>query len=198
MKKMMMIAVMMVATLAASAQQEVGTWSVTPKVGFNLANITDADDADMKFGLVAGADLTYQLSDVFAVSAGAFYSVQGAKSKMKIGGETYDLTAKLDYINVPILANYYVIPGLAIKAGIQPGFNVKHKGEYETHGSSYEGDIEHFKSFDLAIPLGLSYEFSDFVIDARYNLGLTKIYDAEGSSSKNSVFQFTIGYKIPF
>lgn len=198
MKKLMILAVMMLTAMTASAQQEVGTWSVTPKVGINLATITDSDDASMKFGLVAGADLMYQISEKFGISAGAFYSMQGAKNKIKEGGVTINNTAKLDYINIPILANFYVIPGLAIKAGLQPAFNLKHKYKSESHGASYEDDYPHFKSFDLAIPIGLSYEFSNFVIDARYNLGLTKIVDIEGSSSKNSVIQFTVGYIIPF
>ena len=190
MKKVMILAVMMVASLTASAQ-----WSVTPKVGINLANITNADDASMRFGLVAGADLTYRVSQPFAISVGAFYSMQGAKENVKIDGVKVEEKANLDYINLPILANVYVVPGLAIKAGIQPGFNVKHKYKVESQGYSYEGDIEDFNSFDLSIPFGLSYEISDFVIDARYNLGLTKLIDEE--KSKNSVFQFTVGYKIP-
>ena len=195
MKKVMILAVMMVATLTASAQQAVGTWSVTPKLGMNLATVTNADDAKMKFGLVAGADLTYQIAQPFAISVGAFYSMQGAKGDESELGLKVDESVNLDYINVPIMANIYVVPGLAIKAGIQPGFNVKHKAKVEAKGESYEQDIPDFKSFDFSIPLGLSYEFSDFVIDARYNLGLTDlIEDAKG---KNSVIQFTVGYKIP-
>lgn len=194
MKKLMMIAALMVATLSANAQQPVGTMSITPKVGANLATVTDGDDAKMKFGLVAGADFTYQIAEPFALSVGAFYSMQGAKGD----GDGVDTKLNFDYINVPILANYYIIPGLAIKAGIQPGFNVKHKIKVEANGYSEEGDMSHFKSFDLSIPLGLSYEFSDFVIDARYNLGLTKLVDHGDANSKNSVIQFTVGYKIPF
>ena len=192
MKKLLILAVVALASLTASAQQGVGTWSVTPKVGFNVATITDTDYG-MKFGVVTGADLTYQLAEKFAITAGAFYSMQGAKEKEN--GVTY--TAKLDYINVPLLANFYVIPGLAIKAGLQPGFNVGHKDKFESDGGSIEDDIEHFKSFDLSIPIGASYEFNDFVIDARYNFGLTKLVDQPGNSSKNSVIQFTVGYKIP-
>ena len=193
-----MIAAMMVATLSANAQQSVGTWSVTPKVGVNLATITDADDASMKIGLVAGADVTYQLAEPFAISVGAFYSMQGAKGDETINGVKVDETMNIDYINIPIMANYYVIPGLAIKAGIQPAFNVKHEAKVEASGDSYTSDIDHFKSLDISIPLGASYEFGDFVIDARYNLGLTKLIDISGYNSKNSVFQFTVGYKIPF
>ena len=40
MKKMMMIAAMMVATLSANAQNEVGQFSLKPTVGLNIANIT--------------------------------------------------------------------------------------------------------------------------------------------------------------
>ena len=193
MKKLMIFAVMMLSAMTASAQQEVGTWSVTPKVGINLAKVTDANDASMKVGLVAGADLNYQIAEKFAVSAGVFYSMQGAKSK----DDGIKTTAKLDYINIPILAQFYVVPGLALKAGIQPAFNVKHKYNVESGGSSAEADYPDFKTFDFSIPLGVSYEFSNFVIDARYNLGLTKLVD-NGESSKNSVIQFTVGYIIPF
>lgn len=124
--------------------------------------------------------------------------MQGAKETGHFWGHNLDVKYNLDYINVPILANYYVIPGLAIKAGIQPGFNVKHKVKADTDGISEEADLSDFKSFDLSIPLGLSYEISDFVIDARYNLGLTKIIDNGDAKNKNSVIQITVGYKIPF
>ena len=87
----------------------------------------------------------------------------------------------LDYINVPVLANVYVAPGLAVKLGLQPGFLVSDN----SIGT---------KSFDLSIPVGLSYEFNNFVIDGRYNLGAIKIW--EPSDSKNSVFQVTLGYKF--
>ena len=74
----MMIAVMMVATLTASAQQEPGTWSITPKVGFNLANLAgDIDHNSMKFGLVAGAEALYQFTPMVGLSAGLLYSMQG-------------------------------------------------------------------------------------------------------------------------
>ena len=177
MKKFMMMVAMAFATLTASAQAEAGTLTLKPLVGINVANITDGN-GDAKVGLAAGAELGYQLNESFAVTAGAIYSMQGAKN------DGYKLN--LDYINIPILANYYITKGLAVKAGIQPAFNVKAEGEY--------GDIEGFKSFDLSIPVGLSYEISDFVIDARYNWGMTKLLD--GFDHKNTVFQFTVGYKF--
>ena len=181
MKKFMMMVAMAFATLTASAQAEAGTLTLKPLVGINVANITDGN-GDAKVGLAAGAELGYQLNESFAVTAGAIYSMQGAKN------DGYKLN--LDYINIPILANYYITKGLAVKAGIQPAFKVKSKAKAE--GVSV--DMDGFKSFDLSIPVGLSYEVSDFVIDARYNWGMTKLLD--GFDHKNTVFQFTVGYKF--
>ena len=181
MKKFMMMVAMAFATLTASAQAEAGTLTLKPLVGINVANITNSD-ADAKVGLAAGAELGYQLNESFAVTAGAIYSMQGAKSE--------GVKLNLDYINIPILANYYITKGLAVKAGIQPAFKVK--AEAKVDGKSY--DMDGSKSFDLSIPVGLSYEISDFVIDARYNWGMTKLLD--GFDHKNTVFQFTVGYKF--
>ena len=166
----MMIAAMMVAAISVNAQNEVGQITLKPLVGINLADVTDAPGADMRVGLAAGVEAEYGVAEKFSLSAGAIYSMQGVKH------------GKLDYINIPLLANYYVIPGLAIKAGVQPAFNV----------TSEEG--ANSKSFDLSIPVGASYEFSNFVLDARYNFGVTKIWDAV--DCKNSVIQITLGYKF--
>ena len=49
-------------------------------------------------------------------------------------------------------------------------------------------------TFDLSIPVGLSYEYKNFVLDGRYNFGVTNI--SKNGNPKNSVFQFTLGYKF--
>src|SRR3712207_9280389 len=85
------------------------------------------------------------------------------------------------YINVPIMANVYVVNGLAVKLGVQPGFAV----------DKADSDIN---TVDFSIPVGASYEYKNIVLDARYNWGVTKLYD--GGKSKNSVFQVTLGYKF--
>lgn len=188
MKKMMMIAVMLVATLTASAQQDPGTWSITPKVGFNLANLAgDIDHNNIKFGLVAGAEAMYQFTPMVGLSAGLLYSMQGCELD---GDSKYNI----DEINIPILANFYVAPNFALKAGLQPAFVASAKAK----GTKVEYDIkDNTQSIELCVPIGASYEFSSFVIDARYNLGVSKVFKGDGSV-RNSVFQITVGYKIPF
>ncbi len=123
MKKLFLIAAMMLATLSANAQNEVGQWSIKPMAGINLATMTKTTDSKMRVGLAAGAELAVGAAENFEVSAGVLYSMQGVKGKGDLDGLTY----KLDYINIPILANFYGTRGLAIKAGVQPGFNVTKK-----------------------------------------------------------------------
>ena len=178
MKKLMILAVMMVATLTASAQQKVGSWSITPTGTFNLATIVgdNTDDMSMKVGLGAGADAMYQLSSLVGLSGGLYYSMQGANGKG-------DVKYNVDELLIPLMANFYVYPNLALKVGLQPD-----KVEVDSSDS--------FQSVEISLPLGISYEISNFVIGARYNLGLAKINKGNGSW-RNSVLMFSLGYKIP-
>lgn len=91
----------------------------------------------------------------------------------------------------------------ALKAGVQPGFLLSCKSKWSDNEFGKWVDYEEtskdgLNKFDLSIPMGISYEFSNFIIDARYNLGLTKVGKATDISSKNSVIMLTLGYKIPF
>lgn len=188
MKKFLASALMLLAASTATfAQHAVGSFSLQPKVGLNIASLTKNDGGDPRYGVAAGAEFEYQATDIFSLSFGALYSQQGAKNG--------DVTTKLDYVNVPVLANVYVAKGLAVKLGVQPGFNVNSKGSVEKSGVKVSQDYD-AKSVDFSIPVGLSYELPTvpLVIDARYNWGLTKV--DKWSDSKNSVFQITLGYKF--
>ena len=104
------------------------------------------------------------------------------------------MTSKLDYINIPLLANVYVVKNLAVKVGLQPAFNVNSKQNASKGDASAQAALDGTKTFDCSIPVGLSYEYKNFVIDGRYNFGLTKIN--KHADSKKSVFQITLGYKF--
>lgn len=202
MKKMMMIAAMMVVAVSVSAQNEVGQITLKPTVGMNIATMTKLNDSKVRVGFVAGVEGEYGIAENFGISAGILYSMQGVKFKEKEGGVTETDTYKLDYINIPILAQYYPIKGLALKAGIQPGFKVSAKESYKaTSGNATLTDSEKrddVKAFQFAIPVGVSYEYMNFVLDARYNIYLTKAFksESEWKDSRHSVFSITLGYKF--
>ena len=171
MKKLFVMAAMVLSSVGAFAQQAAGTTTIQPKVGLNVSTI---GDNDWKAGFAAGAELQYQATDKVGIAVGALYSAQGTKSD--------HVTWTPGYINVPVTLNYYVAQGLALKAGLQPGFMVN------------KDDAEGIKTFDLSIPVGLSYEYQNIIFDARYNIGVTKI--ADNVDNYNNVIQITVGYKF--
>ena len=193
MKKLMMIAAMMLMSMGAFAQNEIGQFTLKPMVGMTLPNITNYD-GKIKVGLAAGVEAEYGITETFGVSGGVLYSMEGSKNK-----DNSDFKTNLDYINVPILANAYLFKGFAVKVGVQPGFLVRAKEKYSNGGITVDGDIKDAcNKVQLSIPIGLSYEYADFVFDARYNWGLTNTFKNDNSDKKshNSVFMFTLGYKF--
>ena len=197
MKKILVVAALMLSSVSTFAQHAVGSFNLQPKVGVSIANLTEFKGTDPRVGVVAGVEGEYQASDIFSVSAGVLYSMQGSKYEYELLNQKYKSTNKLDYINVPIMANVYVTKGLAVKLGVQPGFNVSSSNKQEVNTFAGSGsstfDVK-AKSVDFSFPVGLSYEYNNFQLDARYNWGLTKAF--ENGKAKNSVFQITLGYKF--
>lgn len=233
MKRFFRRAALLVAAMAfvanASAQTEVGRFSLMPMVGFTVAGLTGNDanvtyffgddemeaKADYKFGFTAGVEAGYQLTSRVGFTAALLYSLQGAarNAEMSNSEGLFSIEDKsklnLSYLNVPILVNFYVAKGLALKAGIQPGFLLSAKSKADITGKGYAAeDSEHGSAdmnkycnkVDFSIPVGVSYEFSNgVVIDGRYNFGLTKCFKetiGQKPDSKNSVFQIAVGYKF--
>lgn len=190
MKKLLLMAAVMLSSVGAFAQHAVGSFTLQPKVGINIANITNNGDyGKARVDFAGGLEGEYQVSDIFSLSAGLMYSRQGYKAKDNVAGLS-GKDWKPSYLNVPVLANVYVVPGLAVKLGVQPGFMV------DKDKDGYKGEVN---TFDLSIPVGLSYEYNNFVLDGRYNWGVTKVNknSVKGfDDTRNSVFQITLGYKF--
>jgi len=223
MKKIMMIAAMMVATVAAKAQFEPGTFSLQPKIGSTLSKVSNMPKANMEdvtldkslyAGLVIGGEAEYQLTKMFSVAAGVNYAMQGCQwedAEVKIDGKKYsieDTKFELGYINLPIVANAYLFKGFAVKAGVQFGFlmSAKYKMTQKMDGNKISTDTDikdNCNKVDISIPVGVSYQVPTIpiYIDGRVNIGLSDIVKKEymgagEKNCKNQVFQLTVGYKF--
>ena len=219
----MIIAAMMVATVSASAQFEPGTFSLQPKVGLNLAKVSNMPvlgQGNYKLGRsllgggVVGVEAEYQVAKPFSVAAALLFSMQGCQWKdedFKYEGHTIevrDSKVSLNYANIPVVANFYIFKGFAVKAGVQFGFlcsaDVKYTTKEEGTTISFDESVKsQCKKFDFSIPVGLSYQVPTIpiYIDARANIGVTNIFKDElmktgDKNSKNQVFQLTVGYKF--
>lgn len=171
-----------------------------------------------RYGWRAGVEAAYQLADKFALSAELKYSLQGANyddfeaPANNTNGYNLDATTVNDislsqhYIQLPILARYYVARGFAIQAGLQPGYCVSNTLSTSLTYSNKPTDAvddntDRLSKFDLSVPVGISYEAYGLVIDARYNFGITNVYSGtwDGGTkptSRNSVVEISLGYKF--
>jgi hypothetical protein len=226
MKKIFFLALTVMSVLSAHAQFEPGRWSVEPRLGATGSTMTNMPDINLGLidetlnstaigGFFVGADMEYQATNWLGLSAGINYSqagsgwedftatLDGVKASMK------DMKIQTAYFNIPVTANFYIWKGLAVRSGLQFGFltSAKSKGKTEikagntTTTSDDDEDVKDaFKTFDLSIPVGLSYEFGNhLVIDARYNIGVTKVNKesfSNGKDSRNGVFVLSLGYKL--
>ena len=118
MKKIMMIAALMVAAVSAKAQFEPGTFSLQPKAGFALTTVT-GEGTSFKPGFTAGLEAQYQINNWFGLSAGALYTTAGYKVK-----DAGDYKLNTGYVNIPVMAKFYVTKGLSLNAGLQLGFMI--------------------------------------------------------------------------
>ena len=221
--------IVLAVTFSAQAQPRTGSFSVIPRIGVNLANITnnevvvDMQQQDqtlksrVKPGLLAGVDVEYQATDQLFASIGLQYSMQGSRYPdfERKDGELVegfsDWHTSLGYLNVPLLVGCRVTDGFSVKAGVQLGVLLNAKDQMSTteiipledggreQGKAVEQTTDLYdscKKLDISIPLAVSYEFENVILDARYNIGLSRIYDLDFLKSRNSVLQFTVGYRF--
>lgn len=161
------------------------------KGGLNIATIGGADDANALVGFQLGGFAEINVWKKLFIQPELLFSAQGAKFDGFNGDRDY--TVNLNYINIPVLAKYYITKEFSVEAGPQLGFLVSSK------------NIEDEKSVDVSFNLGAGYNFTDnFSVGIRYTIGLSSVYDYNDYNNgyyydnrySNNVLALTAAYKF--
>lgn len=155
-----------------------------------LSNSILAGDTDVKslLSFHAGGFVNVPISDKFSIQPELLYSAQGEN------GKSIDVTLQNDYINLPVMAKFYVSNNFTIEAGPQIGLLLSAKIKYA--GQSVDTK-QFYNTTDFSLCFGLGYDVSeDLFLSARYNTGLSNLDKSGKESIKNSVFQVSLGYKF--
>lgn len=208
MKKTLLILSALLISTGAFAQANFGV-----KAGLNLATMTNFDDAKMKPSLYAGAFVEMPFTNIVGLQVEALYSGQGFKTSM----EGVDIFWRNSYINVPVLAKFYVAKNFSIEVGPQVGFmlgdpKIKVDGggisktfDYDEIGdllSDISGEtieMPDLNKLDVSAAIGATYSIMGMIdVSARCNIGLTNYFKDidSGDNSKNLVVQIGVGYKF--
>lgn len=209
MKRILLLVLISFVAVSASAQKK---FTFGPKAGFTVANLhVDDDDQNdqvsgVKAGLVIGAFAEYRAVKWFAVSADVLFARKGAQNEFKMSTSEFNMETennfKLNYIDVPVLANFYVTKRLALKAGIQPSFllSAKNKVSQKSNGESINETVDLKKEMnkvDFAIPVGISYSFKmGLVLDLRYHIACTNLLKDGDYKLTNQVASLTVGWRF--
>lgn len=179
------------------------------KGGLNVSSMSKdeaLDDQKSKIGFNAGAFVNIPVATNFSVQPELLYSNYGSKSDWRnpLNDDRISSAAHLDYLAVPVMLQYNLIPNLYVEAGPEFGFllSAKNKLKNETTGDTIteSGDYkDNLNSFNVGLGLGAGYYFTpNFGITARYIAGLTDIAKDRqiGDAVKNNVFQVGLAYKF--
>ena len=197
---------MILAAGTAMAQKQ---FTFGPKVGVDYTHFWGKDTKNFR-GLLnyqAGMFFEYRFTDNFSIAPEVVFASQGDKYKFtipledEITGETLGykdtyITYNVNYINVPVMLKYYVIPSLSIDFGPQLGINVYSKKAHDgIEGDATFDNKEYTKTVDFGIGFGLTYNITEEVfVQGRYTLGVTKAF--KDYEYKNGNAQIAIGYRF--
>lgn len=193
MKKLLFLAFILVTVWGVKAQTSLNNVSYGVKGGWNITNISNSDEKN-KMSIHLGAFAEWKMGDFWSIQPELVYSRQGYR--WKDGGVKGK--ERVNYLNIPLLARLYVLEGLSVDLGPQFGFALNAKSKTKDGGHTSKDKITDFNVFDFSFAMGVSYNLDDFIFSARYNIGLTNVFDKKDwdKNNKNHVFQLSVGYRL--
>lgn len=195
MKKTFLLLVLAVVGVSTSSNAQ-EYWNFGIKGGANFTNMTSDgfEDNNSRTGFHLGVLAEIPVSDRFSIQPEVLYSTQGTKDE----GSNYTDEYNLDYIQVPVIAKFYIIDGLALEAGPSFNFLVDEDYKYESGLLDIRTDSELASTFEFGGALGASYKFNNgFFLNGRYLAGFTDAFDSDNfdeDAIKNNGFQLGVGF----
>lgn len=183
-------------------------WSVGIKAGMNIANFVgnDSDGADPRIGYHLGGYLTKNISESLCIQPELIVNSVGAKTEESgydpdfLGNYSIDASFHLTYLSAPVMFLYRLNDKLNLQAGPQVSYLMAGRLYYDLDSDTIDDegseDVKsQFKFFDFGFNFGIGLDFGTVNASTRYSLGLIELPD-ESENLKNSVVQFSLGYKI--
>jgi hypothetical protein len=190
---------------SVSAQQR---WSIGPRVGANISNQMGDLPGDVKWlaGWSVGGFIMYSDINHFGISADVLYSQKGARLvNVLVGRDRVRYTHRLNYLEVPILARYF----LTLSGNFRPNFFLGPSIAFLLNAKmkDYAGGIipqpdreltDVYRPADLGLVGGIALNFEvakgkRVLLDARYTYGLIDVTIGT-NSVRNSAVTLNLSY----
>ncbi|KXH84244.1 porin family protein [Chryseobacterium kwangjuense] len=197
------------------------------KGGFNASTLSKYDgndgydnDQKLKPGFNAGIFVNIPVAEKFSVQPELLFNQLGSKteeinrnfSNSQSSKWEYSYKKNLNYLSLPVMVQYNILPQLYVEAGPEFGLLLggKEKGDLkvtETSGNTTTTQETNFSrkivkdlhnKFNFGIGIGAGYYFTEnFGVTARFTAGITDIYKHNtGDAVRNNAFQVGVAYKF--
>ena len=164
------------------------------KGGLNLSTFYGDNTEDLTFrsSVNLGFFAEIIVSDKFSFQPELVYSGQGSFFEGIEGVSSSKI--KYDYINLPLMAKFYLVENFALELGPQVGFLVNKKSK----DGSGQKPLNNIAPIDFSLGVGLNYELSSgMFFQGRYNFGITNTNTADNNQRlSNAVIQLSVGYQF--
>ena len=161
-------------------------------------------------GFHAGLYATLPLGAHFALEPAVLYSEKGTQLRgsaavpgLEILRANVTATARLAYVDVPVLAKAYLSRGFYVYAGPQASFLVSSRVRLAAGALGFTAlkqDFDaksQFRSVDFAAVGGLGYQFdSGFGLSAGYDYGLSSLDKNNQVRAQNRVIKASVNYSF--
>ena len=191
------------------------------KAGVSWSSITFNEDVNEQFpgefdygykpGFMIGVALEIPVVPRFTIQPELLFLQKGYKSSYADSEISSSYKTTLNYIEVPAMARlnfgkFYMAAGPSIAFGV--GGNYKGTNNYmgltnEMEGKvkfgeqpdGYNGSKQYINAVDMGLQFGTGVSLKAIVVDLRFGLGLTDIFNEQDviSNSRNRSIQLTVG-----
>ncbi len=204
MKKLLTVLFALVLVLVYMAPQA-NAQGLTAKgvvAGLNMAKVS-GDDVEMwgeepsnRMGFAAGLFLNVSFNDNLAFRPEIMYSQHGAKYDI----QGYEVTIKVDAIDVPLLLQYTFSMDGSVSPFILVGPYAAYilSAEAEDEDGNTEDLKDEIKDLDFGIVLGAGAVIGGQIeLSARYQMGLVSLDDSDAEADmKNTTIQIIAGFRF--
>ncbi|CAI8790447.1 porin family protein [Chryseobacterium sp. IT-36CA2] len=199
------------------------------KAGFNASTLSNSNreygdnNEKIKLGSHVGIFVNIPVAEKFSIQPELLFSQMGSKTEEKyvypsgLDGhmirQEFSYTTNLNYLTLPVMVQYNILPQLYVEAGPEFGYLLggKSKGDQKTENTfggtttvssgSFSNKIpmELYKRFNFGIGIGAGYYFTqNFGVTARFTAGITDLFKNNDYNNKvrNNALQIGVAYKF--
>jgi len=173
-------------------------WGI--KGGLNIVKITRLPlQGAFKQGFNVGVFANFKISETISFQHEILFSTKGITMQLpdslqQFNKGTSQYTQTFNYIDLPWMINYHPNEIFFITGGIQPSIYAHFANPKYSH---IEYNKDNVNSLDFSLLAGASFLFKNNVgFGARFNLGLTPVFNVSDTSGKNYVMQFFLTYAV--